>query len=263
MVTNRMADRIRRYYDDHMYHEKLYEYFGFSDFFNYGYWDDDTLDQKTACENLVEKLLAFIPAKQGKILDVACGKGETANYLQKYYAAENIMGINLSEKQLETCRQKVPGATFLRMDAATLNFDDNSCDNIICLEAVFHFHTREKFLREAHRILKPQGNLVLTDILLTDWGKKHPLWWIAAENTAVADLKDYSELYQRVGFQGVEIIDATTQCWEGYYTSLARYCCDKLENKELDMPTFNNVAVNIFRRIPATRAYLLVGARKA
>jgi MPBQ/MSBQ methyltransferase len=258
-----MADRITRYYDDSMYHEKLYEYFGFSDFYNYGYWDDNTPDQKTACENLVEKLLSFIPLKQGKILDVACGKGETANYLLRYYEARNITGINLSEKQLETCRQKVPGGTFLRMDAANLKFADNSYDNIICLEAVFHFHTREKFLREAYRILKPQGNLVLTDILLTDWGKQHRLWWIDVENAALSDLAAYSELYRRVGFQGVEIIDATKECWQGYYTSLARYCCDKLEKQAFEMTTLTKIAVNIFRKIPATRAYVLVGARKA
>ena len=78
-----MANRITRYYDDSMYHEKLYDYFGYSDFFNYGYWDDNTPDQKAACENLVEKLLSFIPSKDGNILDVACGKGETADYLLK------------------------------------------------------------------------------------------------------------------------------------------------------------------------------------
>lgn len=246
-----------------MYHEKLYEYFGFSDFFNYGYWDDDTLDQKTACENLVEKLLSFIPSKQGNMLDVACGKGETAKYLLKYYDARNITGINLSEKQLATCRQKVSGGTFLRMDAANLNFADNSYDNIICLEAVFHFHTREKFLQEACRVLKPQGTLVLTDILLTEWGKQHRLWWIDEENGALSDLQAYAELYQRIGFEGVEIIDATKECWEGYYSSLARYCFEKLEKKEFGVATLNNIAVNIFRKIPATRSYLLVGARKA
>jgi MPBQ/MSBQ methyltransferase len=262
-VNKKLADRITRYYDDSMYHGKLYEYFGFSDFFNYGYWSDNTLDQKTACENLVEKLLSFISFKQGNILDVACGKGETAKYLLKYYKAQTITGIDLSEKQLATCRQKVPGGNFLYMDAANLNFADNSYDNIICLEAVFHFHTREKFLQQAYRVLKPQGTLVLTDILLTDWGKKHRLWWVDEENAALSDLQAYSDLYHRVGFQGVEIIDATKECWEGYYTNLAQYCCDKLEKQEFELGTFNKIAVNIFRKIPATRAYVLVGARKA
>jgi ubiquinone/menaquinone biosynthesis C-methylase UbiE len=258
-----MAARITRYYDETMYQEKLYEYFGCSDFFNYGYWDENTLDQKTACENLVEKLLSFIPAKSGNILDVACGKGETALFLSKYFEPQNIMGINLSEKQLETCRRKVPGANFAQMDAAALQFADNSYDTIMCLEAVFHFHTREKFLKEAYRVLKPQGYLVLTDVLLTEWGKKHKLWWIDAANAGVSDLQEYTELYQRLGFLGIQVIDATKECWQGYYTNLARYCCGKLDEREFEVTVFNKIAVNIFRKIPATRYYLLVAARKA
>ena len=149
------------------------------------------------------------------------------------------------------------------MDAATLDFENDSYNNIICVEAVFHFHTREKFLREAYRVLKPRGCLVLTDILLTDWGKKHRLWWIDEENAALTDLQAYSELYQRLGYQGVEIIDATKECWEGYYTSLARYCFEKLDRKEFDMGALQKIAVNIFRKIAATRYYLLVVAQKA
>ena len=171
--------------------------------------------KRAACENLIEKLLSFISVKEGKILDVACGKGETVRYLLNYYKPQNITGINLSEKQLETCRHKVPGVTFLRMDAATLNFPDDSYNNMLCVEAVFHFHTREKFLQEAYRVLKRQGSLVLTDILLTDWGKSHRLWWVDEANAALSDLKAYAELYQRIGFQEVEIIDATRECWVG------------------------------------------------
>jgi len=262
-MSKKMAARITRYYDDAMYHQRLYEYFGGSDYFNYGYWDKDTLDQKSACENLLEKLLSFLPEKSGTILDVACGKGETVHYLSTYFELQKITGINLSGKQLATCRQKNPGGKFHQMDAATLEFEDNSYDNIMCLEAVFHFHTREKFLKEAYRVLKPQGYLLLTDILLTDWGKNHPLWWVDPENAGLNDLGEYRDLYQQVGFQQVEVMDATKECWEGYYTNLARYCCEKLEQRELEVDVLNKIAVNIFRKIPATRNYLIVAARKS
>jgi MPBQ/MSBQ methyltransferase len=263
IVNKKMADRITRYYDDSMYHDQLYEYFGFTHFFNYGYWGDNTPNQKTACENLVEKLLSFISAKEGSILDVACGMGETAHYLTKYYESRHITGINISAKQLETCRQKVPGGTFLQMDAASLNFENESYNNIICLEAVFHFHTRKRFLQEAHRVLKSSGTLVLTDILLTDWGKNHRLWWFDEENAGLRGLQEYEELYKSVGFQEVKIIDATRKCWVGYYTNLARYCFEKLDQRKIDVGALNKIAMNIFRKIPTIRNYLLVGARKA
>jgi len=258
-----MVDRLNQWYDDTMYHEMRNEYFGFTYFFNYGYWDDNTQDQKSACENLVEKLLSFIPAKDGSILDVACGVGGTARYLLKYYEPQNITGVNISEKQLETCRQIVPGATFLQMDATSLNFGNQFFNNIICLEAVFHFHTRIKFLQEAYRVLKSSGTLVLSDILLTEWGKNHRIWRYDEENAGLQDLKEYEELCKSVGFKEVKVIDATKECWVGHYTNAVRYCFEALEQKKINLATVQDVAVNILRKLVSTRNYVLVGARKA
>jgi len=69
------AGSIKQRYDDPMHHPVTREYYGQSDFFNAGYWLEDTSNQKEACENLMEKLLAFIPERKGTILDVACGLG--------------------------------------------------------------------------------------------------------------------------------------------------------------------------------------------
>jgi ubiquinone/menaquinone biosynthesis C-methylase UbiE len=259
-TMSKITSRINRHYDDVMYTEHGKKYYGYSDFFNYGYWDENTPDQKTACENLVEKLLSFLPTKMGTILDVACGKGATAHYLLKYYKPQDITGINISQKQLATCRAKIPEATFLLMDAAHLEFEDNCFENIMCLEAVFHFHTREKFLQEAYRVLKPRGSLVLTDILLTEWGERqNPL---RSNNHMTSDLQGYHDIYRRAGFKNVEIIDATKECWEGCYKSLARYSYEKLLAREIDIKIYKDIAVNIFRKLSSTRYYLLVAARK-
>ena len=53
-----------------------------NEFANYGFWEEDTHTETEACENLMEKLLAFLPEKQGTILDVACGKGATTRHLR-------------------------------------------------------------------------------------------------------------------------------------------------------------------------------------
>lgn len=260
-VTQRMIGRMNRWYDESMYRELNREYYGYSDYYNYGYWEENTPNQKSACENLMEHLLSFIPEKSGTILDVACGNGATTAYLLKYYPAENVFGINISEKQLETARKRAPGCTFLRMDAAQLDFDDSSFDNIICVEAAVHFNSRERFLSEAYRILKPGGRLVLSDILLTDWGKRHRLWWVA-ESNAQLGADEYEGLCRRSGFEHTEIVDATMDCWERHYKSVATYAEEKFLTREMDVKTYEAIAARIFRLIPHIGTYLLVAARK-
>ena len=260
-VGRKMAGRINLWYNDGMYHDLLQEYYGDSDFYNYGYWDESTRDQKSACENLMEKLLSFIPERKGRILDVACGKGATTAYLLRDFAAENVFGINISEKQLETARKRAPGATFLLMDAVQLDFEDNYFDHIICVEAVFHFETRGKFLEEAFRVMKPGGYLLLSDILLTEWGKGHRAWWVAESNVDL-DADRYKEFCLSKGFSETSVIDATKECWECHCKSVARFSEEKLLARQMGVKKYETVASRIFRLIPHIETYVLLAAKK-
>ena len=55
------------------------QYYDGTDFYNFGYWETGTKTQAQASENLVRKLLAFVPVKRLAILDVACGKEATTD----------------------------------------------------------------------------------------------------------------------------------------------------------------------------------------
>jgi SAM-dependent methyltransferase len=189
-------------------HQTFYGDTGYS---NFGYWLEGTADGAQAGDQLVDKLIGLLPEKRGTVLDVACGEGGTTRRLSKHFAAGSITGINICKRQLGRARARLPQNDFFCMDAVTMGFEDNSFDNVFCQEAAFHFHSREKFLAEAFRVLKPGGYVVLSDMLFhqmpsflrpfaPDYSR------IPTENQI--DRTRYEQLLAHLGFELVAIDNA-------------------------------------------------------
>jgi ubiquinone/menaquinone biosynthesis C-methylase UbiE len=260
MSEAKIYDYIIDAYDEVAFMPELVEYFEQSDYLNFGYWDKNTANQKQACENLMEQLLSFIPEKSGTVLDVACGKGATTAYLLKYYPAKNITGINISERQLEKAQSNAPGCTFLLMNATELDFASGSFDSIICVEAAFHFYTREKFLKEALRVLKRGGRLVLSDILMNLEAEKNRN--ARTEKNYIRDVAEYQEILRGVGFQQVEVVDATEACWKSHFRYAVRYLHEKFLSREIDRNQLEKSLLLTYQRVPDMEYYLLAAGSK-
>ena len=214
-------------------------------FMNLGYWYRHTTTTDQASEALMEKLIGPIADRSGTILDVACGLGATSRHLCRHWAPERVTGVNITEKQIARCRELAPGCEFKVMDAANMTFGDASFDNVICVEAACHFDTREKFLRDTLRILKPGGALALTDCLVhPDAGALVPRF--PSCNFDVDSPAAYRDLAERVGFSRVEVVDITEEGVRSYARFTVADLHDEWLSGQIDFTMLQNGLQSIY-----------------
>lgn len=249
---------VRRY-DQMILDPDVTRHYRDSGFFNVGYWAPGVQDQVEACERLVHELLLTFPNHAGRVLDLACGLGATTNYLTRYYRPSDVVGVNLSTRQLDHCREQLPACTFHQMDAAALDFPDGSFDRILCVEAAFHFQTRADFLREAYRVLRPGGWITVSDILVDD---AEAFGWDIPEDNQIETTEAYGKLWDQTGFQRLRLVDATELCWNRYCDFMIEDWKDRMERGHDSASGNGAIAYFDVLRERAIRHYLLVTATK-
>lgn len=91
-------------------------------------------------------------------LDVACGTGHST--IPLLTLAERVIGCDVSKAMLSEARRTCPGATFVMAPAEALPLKDEEAD-LVTVGFAFHWFDGITFLREAARVLKVGGSLVL------------------------------------------------------------------------------------------------------
>ncbi len=94
------------------------------------------------------------------VLDVGCGSGTIVKRLLK--KGKNVVGVDIGKNFLNFCQSSYGYAAFCGADARYLPFSDNCFDTIVCSEVIEHLNKPEKSLKEFERILRPNGELVIT-----------------------------------------------------------------------------------------------------
>jgi ubiquinone/menaquinone biosynthesis C-methylase UbiE len=130
---------------------------------------------------LWEELNPFIKYIEpgNKVLDLGCGNGRLFGLLRE----KNIdyKGVDSSEELIKIAEEKYPEETFRFSvsEGLNLSFGDHSFDKIYCIAVLHHIPSdafRLKFLKEARRVLKQKGLLILTVWNLRD--KKETFWFL-------------------------------------------------------------------------------------
>jgi SAM-dependent methyltransferase len=96
--------------------------------------------------------------KNLEILDAGCGTGINLDYLAEF---GNVTGADISEDAIEFCRKRGKSSV-LRMDLTSLALPGDRFDLVTVLDVIEHIEDDEAALREAVRVTKPGGSILVT-----------------------------------------------------------------------------------------------------
>lgn len=98
-----------------------------------------------------------------RVLEVACGQGVGLGYLARQ--AREVIGGDVTDTLLQQACDTLQGTLpLLRLEAEALPLRTASRDVIVCYEAIYFLKDPEQFLQECHRVLTPQGLLLLCTV---------------------------------------------------------------------------------------------------
>jgi len=134
-----------------------------------------------------------------RVLDLGCGACELARYLSETYGQE-VTGIDISADSFPSNRnitKKSKRIHCIRKDAARLtSIRNETIDAVIMFWALHEMKNSQAILQEAHRVLRPGGELVVVEFPRKSLAQK--LW-----NESYYTSKELAGSLRKAGFKDV------------------------------------------------------------
>lgn len=168
------------------YHKKIIEYYrdtenAYKDSWDlenslsihYGYWDKKVKSFPQSLLRMNEVMMeAAKIISSDKVLDAGCGVGGSSIFMATALKCK-VTGITLSERQAVQATAQIKQRSLQDIveikvaDYCATDFPDTSFDVVWGCESICYAEDKQLFIKEAFRLLKPGGRLVVADGFVT------------------------------------------------------------------------------------------------
>jgi len=97
-------------------------------------------------------------SKNVNILDIGVAGAELASL---YLGKQNLTGIDISIEMIRKAKMLLPKCNFFKQDGEGLEFQDESFDVVMSLDALYYMEDPGKSIAESYRILKQDGLMII------------------------------------------------------------------------------------------------------
>lgn len=182
---------------------------------------EETIDNHQAVKRMTGKIIDLSKIIEGqRILDSGCGTGSVTFEIASLFPSCEVHGINITTNQIAEAYQfklkhKIRNVYFSYQDYIMTGFKNDSFDRVIFCESLAHAHDKKLLITEVARILKREGRIVISDVLLAkrnltnqqiDHVQTIAKGWYVPN---FVHIEDFEGTILKTGFVGLEIQDIT------------------------------------------------------
>jgi SAM-dependent methyltransferase len=148
------------------------------------------------------------------------------------FGCARIDAVDITRKHIEVAHARTahPGIGFGVGNGCALPFAAARFSHVIAIEGIVHFDTRERFFREAHRVLRPGGRLGVADFFVARAPRTRverllfdaccDAWHVPVSNRVGDDA--YRAALGRAGFDAIDLDVVSDAVIPGYVAEQAR-----------------------------------------
>lgn len=214
---------VQNYYDQTAIHYRYFWNLEKSMALHYGIWRKNTKNFAEAlAQTNIEMAQKAAIQPTDKVLDAGCGVGGSSIFLAKHIGCK-VVGVTLSQQQVKNayenakCNGVEDLVSFYQKDYCDTGFQTGYFDVIWGIECHLTESSKEKFVQEASRLLKPGGRLIIAEYFLAreklsqGQFKQLRIW---LNNESISDmvmLLHYEKWLKRNGFTNIKAEDITKE----------------------------------------------------